>query len=169
MPFESKSLTTSEWEKKMESITLNQSCINNLILSWLIISGHRDAAIRFNTEAEIGLDLGVWLLQSVCDYYYSMWLYSMWIHYYCVIILTLCDYILLCVITLTLWDYILYVIILSLNVIIYSLCMINTIDLDSMTDRMNLRNAIISGRIDDAIHRVNELNPEVLLCYITLY
>ena len=47
--------------------------------------------------------------------------------------------------------------------------MINTIDLDSMTDRMNLRNAIISGRIDDAIHRVNELNPEVLLCYITLY
>ena len=36
-----------------------------------------------------------------------------------------------------------------------------TIDLASIEDRMNIRNAVQAGDIEDAIERVNDLDPEV--------
>ncbi|KAI9102816.1 CTLH/CRA C-terminal to lish motif domain-containing protein [Phlyctochytrium arcticum] len=36
------------------------------------------------------------------------------------------------------------------------------IDLTSIEDRMNIRNAIQSGKIEDAIEKVNDLDPEIL-------
>jgi hypothetical protein len=36
------------------------------------------------------------------------------------------------------------------------------IDLNSISDRMLIRNAIQSGNIEEGIERVNDLNPEVL-------
>ena len=35
------------------------------------------------------------------------------------------------------------------------------VDLNTIQDRMNVRTAIESGNIDDAIERVNDLDPEV--------
>lgn len=35
------------------------------------------------------------------------------------------------------------------------------VDLESIQDRMNIRNAIQAGNIEEAIERVNDLNPEV--------
>ncbi|KAJ3056680.1 hypothetical protein HK097_005081 [Rhizophlyctis rosea] len=37
-----------------------------------------------------------------------------------------------------------------------------TIDLASIEDRMNIRNAVQAGDIEDAIERVNDLDPEIL-------
>mmetsp|Transcript_8813 Transcript_8813/g.15859 ORF Transcript_8813/g.15859 Transcript_8813/m.15859 type:complete len:230 (-) Transcript_8813:157-846(-) len=36
------------------------------------------------------------------------------------------------------------------------------VDLDSITDRMQIRKAVQNGEIEDAIDRVNDLNPEIL-------
>ncbi|KAG9285822.1 hypothetical protein G9A89_013247 [Geosiphon pyriformis] len=36
------------------------------------------------------------------------------------------------------------------------------IDLESIQDRMNIRNAIQNGNVEEAIERVNDLNPEIL-------
>lgn len=36
-----------------------------------------------------------------------------------------------------------------------------TVDLDSIQDRMNIRGAIQMGKIEEAIERVNDLDPEV--------
>ncbi|KAJ3299807.1 Glucose-induced degradation complex subunit [Borealophlyctis nickersoniae] len=36
------------------------------------------------------------------------------------------------------------------------------VDLASIEDRMNIRNAVQAGNIDDAIERVNDLDPEIL-------
>lgn len=35
------------------------------------------------------------------------------------------------------------------------------VDLESITDRMEIRKAVQNGNIQDAINRVNDLNPEV--------
>eukprot|EP00842_Homolaphlyctis_polyrhiza_P004372 jgi/Hompol1/4936/HPOL_000456-RA len=40
--------------------------------------------------------------------------------------------------------------------------LVPSIDLASIEDRMNIRNAIQSGRVDDAIEKVNDLDPEIL-------
>ncbi|RIB02595.1 CTLH/CRA C-terminal to lish motif domain-containing protein [Gigaspora rosea] len=37
-----------------------------------------------------------------------------------------------------------------------------SIDVDSIQDRMNIRNAIQNGNVEEAIERVNDLNPEIL-------
>lgn len=42
-----------------------------------------------------------------------------------------------------------------------------SIDVDSIQDRMNIRNAIQNGNVEEAIERVNDLNPEVI--YNLLY
>mmetsp|Transcript_29236 Transcript_29236/g.93522 ORF Transcript_29236/g.93522 Transcript_29236/m.93522 type:complete len:114 (+) Transcript_29236:182-523(+) len=36
------------------------------------------------------------------------------------------------------------------------------VDLESITDRMEIRRAVQSGNVDDAIERVNDLNPEIV-------
>ena len=36
------------------------------------------------------------------------------------------------------------------------------VDLSTIRDRMNVRTAVESGNIDEAIERVNELDPEVI-------
>ncbi len=36
------------------------------------------------------------------------------------------------------------------------------IDLGAITDRMEIRKAVQSGNVEEAIERVNDLNPEVL-------
>ncbi|CAG8755730.1 7437_t:CDS:2 [Dentiscutata erythropus] len=38
-----------------------------------------------------------------------------------------------------------------------------SIDVDSIQDRMNIRNAIQNGNVEEAIERVNDLNPEALV------
>ena len=38
------------------------------------------------------------------------------------------------------------------------------VDLPAITDRMQIRKALQSGNIEDAIDRVNDLNPEVRDC-----
>lgn len=35
------------------------------------------------------------------------------------------------------------------------------IDLESITDRMEIRRAVHTGNVEEAIERVNDLNPEV--------
>jgi hypothetical protein len=40
-----------------------------------------------------------------------------------------------------------------------------SIDVDSIQDRMNIRNAIQNGNVEEAIERVNDLNPEVIYIY----
>ena len=41
------------------------------------------------------------------------------------------------------------------------------IDLGSITDRMEIRRAVQSGNVEEAIEKVNDLNPEVgALCYL---
>lgn len=37
------------------------------------------------------------------------------------------------------------------------------IDLGAITDRMEIRKAVQSGNVEEAIERVNDLNPEVCL------
>jgi len=41
-----------------------------------------------------------------------------------------------------------------------------SIDVDSIKDRMNIRNAIQNGNVEEAIERVNDLNPEVIYTFI---
>ena len=36
-----------------------------------------------------------------------------------------------------------------------------SVDLSSIQDRMDIRNAVQAGRIEEAIERVNDLDPEV--------
>jgi hypothetical protein len=36
------------------------------------------------------------------------------------------------------------------------------VDLSTITERMNIRNAVQSGNIDSAIEQVNDLDPEIL-------
>ena len=36
------------------------------------------------------------------------------------------------------------------------------VDLSTITERMEIRKAIQSGRVEDAIARVNDLNPDIL-------
>lgn len=36
------------------------------------------------------------------------------------------------------------------------------IDLGAITDRMKIRKAVQSGNVEEAIERVNDLNPEVM-------
>lgn len=43
------------------------------------------------------------------------------------------------------------------------------VDLESIENRMNIRSAIQRGDVEDAIGRVNELDPEVSLCLLFLY
>ena len=38
------------------------------------------------------------------------------------------------------------------------------VDLAAITDRMEIRKAVQSGNVEEAIERVNDLNPEVLAC-----
>lgn len=40
-------------------------------------------------------------------------------------------------------------------------CFAADIDLSTITDRMTVRKAVQSGNVEDAIERVNDLNPEV--------
>lgn len=35
------------------------------------------------------------------------------------------------------------------------------VDLDSITDRMEIRNCVQTGNVESAIDKVNDLNPEV--------
>jgi hypothetical protein len=44
-----------------------------------------------------------------------------------------------------------------------------TVQLESIEDRMNIRNAIQRGDIEDAIERVNDLDPEVGICCSFLF
>ena len=37
-----------------------------------------------------------------------------------------------------------------------------SVELESITDRMNIRNAVQDGDIDQAVERVNDLDPEIL-------
>lgn len=37
-----------------------------------------------------------------------------------------------------------------------------TVELESIEDRMNIRNSVQAGEIDQAIEQVNDLDPEVL-------
>ena len=39
------------------------------------------------------------------------------------------------------------------------------IDLAAITDRMEIRKAVQSGNVEEAIERVNDLNPEVRFIY----
>lgn len=43
------------------------------------------------------------------------------------------------------------------------------VDLESIENRMNIRSAIQRGDVEDAIGRVNELDPEVSFCLLFLY
>ena len=38
------------------------------------------------------------------------------------------------------------------------------VDLAAITDRMEIRKAVQSGNVEEAIERVNDLNPEVAPC-----
>ena len=40
------------------------------------------------------------------------------------------------------------------------------IDLATITDRMAVKKAVQSGNVEDAIEKVNDLNPEVLLYFV---
>ena len=42
------------------------------------------------------------------------------------------------------------------------------IDLAAITDRMEIRKAVQSGNVEEAIERVNDLNPEVGCCFFPL-
>jgi len=42
------------------------------------------------------------------------------------------------------------------------------VDLSSIEDRMNIRNAVQSGNIEEAIEKVNDLDPEVIYRKILL-
>jgi hypothetical protein len=44
-----------------------------------------------------------------------------------------------------------------------------SIDVDSIQDRMNIRNAIQNGNVEEAIERVNDLNPEVMYIFFFLF
>lgn len=44
-----------------------------------------------------------------------------------------------------------------------------TAELASIRDRMMIRTAIQTGKIDEAIERINHLDPEVRLFYITIF
>ncbi len=41
-------------------------------------------------------------------------------------------------------------------------CVAPEMDLNSITDRMTIRKAIEAGQIDEAIEKVNDLDPEVV-------
>ncbi len=42
------------------------------------------------------------------------------------------------------------------------------VDLGAITDRMEIRKAVQSGNVEEAIERVNDLNPEVSISHCTL-
>ena len=43
---------------------------------------------------------------------------------------------------------------------------VTPVDFDSIESRMNIREALQRGDVQDAITRVNDLNPEVSLCFL---
>ena len=46
---------------------------------------------------------------------------------------------------------------------------VTPVDFDSIESRMNIREALQRGDVQDAITRVNDLNPEVSLCFFILF
>lgn len=42
----------SDWEKRMNEVTINKEDINKLIMDYFVVEGYKDAAESFATEAK---------------------------------------------------------------------------------------------------------------------
>eukprot|EP01112_Ceratiomyxa_fruticulosa_P012462 TRINITY_DN3451_c0_g1_i1.p1 TRINITY_DN3451_c0_g1~~TRINITY_DN3451_c0_g1_i1.p1 ORF type:complete len:225 (+),score=51.30 TRINITY_DN3451_c0_g1_i1:95-769(+) len=94
-----KTVTLSEWEKKLAEVKISKEDLNKLVMNYLVIEGYKDAAEMFQKES--GTTPGI--------------------------------------------------------------------DLSSVTDRMAIRAAIQKGEVDEAIDRVNDLDPNLLDMNPTLF